>query len=283
MDVERGCGRRDVDPDWRYSADRSGCRCFVVGIAPAVVIVRLLQRWQFEPVGADHQPDGRRLFAVQRRDADRAASLAGDPVNALDAATKNNTLMRRRTLWAFRRRRKSTAILGGYLPPTGGALSGPVNISASGNNLNIFPTGATFPTIALFNNASVLEAQVYWNSSGGGTFLTNIIGGSNIQLLTNITTTPGAGGNFIVANGTGYQTGGGSWGSLSDARIKTVDGEYSLGLDAVLALRPVVYRYNGNDSLVKDEPSMHAHAAEQGQQFIGLIAQEAEAVFPGCW
>ena len=35
MDLERGCWRQDIDHDWRHSADRSGCRGFCGGIAPA--------------------------------------------------------------------------------------------------------------------------------------------------------------------------------------------------------------------------------------------------------
>jgi hypothetical protein len=77
-----------------------------------------------------------------------------------------------------------------------------------------------------------------------------------------------------------FKTGGGSWTAPSDARIKTVTGEYGSGLAEVLALRPVRYVYRGNDSLMPYKASPHAKAAAAQTEFIGLIAQEAEMVMP---
>ena len=77
--------------------------------------------------------------------------------------------------------------------------------------------------------------------------------------------TNGASGNFIVNNNSAFKPGGGAWQSLSDARIKTVTGEYEAGLDEVMQLRPVTYRYKtGAD-----------------REFVGLVAQEVEQVLPG--
>jgi cytoskeletal protein CcmA (bactofilin family) len=63
----------------------------------------------------------------------------------------------------------------------------------------------------------------------------------------------------------------------SDARIKEVLGDYGQGLPAILALAPRVYRYLGNDTNEKSGPSSHAGAE---RQFVGLVAQEIEGVFP---
>jgi hypothetical protein len=62
-----------------------------------------------------------------------------------------------------------------------------------------------------------------------------------------------------------------TWTIASDARIKTETGEYTKGLDAVLALRPVTYRYNGKAGMVDD-----------GEDKISIIAQEAVNAFPEC-
>ena len=62
-----------------------------------------------------------------------------------------------------------------------------------------------------------------------------------------------------------------TWTIASDARIKTETGEYTKGLDAVLALRPVTYRYNGKAGMVDD-----------GEDKISIIAQEAITAFPEC-
>jgi len=97
-----------------------------------------------------------------------------------------------------------------------------------------------------------------------------------------------------------YKPGGGVWGDSSDERIKTVLCEYDSGLDAILALQPVVYTFKGNDtpappaagpSRHDEEPqpapkaapfpnSPHYGVATEGQEFIGLIAQAVEAVMP---
>jgi hypothetical protein len=62
-----------------------------------------------------------------------------------------------------------------------------------------------------------------------------------------------------------------TWTIASDARIKDITGEYTKGLDAVLALRPVTYRYNGKAGMVDD-----------GEDKISIIAQEAINAFPEC-
>jgi trimeric autotransporter adhesin len=62
-----------------------------------------------------------------------------------------------------------------------------------------------------------------------------------------------------------------TWTIASDARIKTETGEYTKGLDAVLALRPVTYRYNGKAGMMDD-----------GEDKISIIAQEAINAFPEC-
>ena len=62
-----------------------------------------------------------------------------------------------------------------------------------------------------------------------------------------------------------------TWTIVSDSRIKTETGEYTKGLDAVLSLRPVTYRYNGKAGMVDD-----------GEDKISIIAQEAVNAFPEC-
>lgn len=61
------------------------------------------------------------------------------------------------------------------------------------------------------------------------------------------------------------------WTIASDSRIKTETGEYIKGLDAVCALRPVTYQYNGAAGFGVD-----------GKENISIIAQEAMQHFPEC-
>ena len=86
--------------------------------------------------------------------------------------------------------------------------------------------------------------------------------------------------NLFAVYGDPYCPGGGSWNSISDARIKNVQGDYVAGLTQVLALHPVKYTYKGNDSMGPGFPSNHATVAARHQEFIGLVAQEAETVMP---
>jgi hypothetical protein len=77
-----------------------------------------------------------------------------------------------------------------------------------------------------------------------------------------------------------YCPGGGSWTSSSDARIKTVLGNYASGLRELIKLRPVNYYYKGNDTAGGPEESRHRQAAMTQTKFVGLVAQEAEDVMP---
>ena len=76
--------------------------------------------------------------------------------------------------------------------------------------------------------------------------------------------------NTLTVNGSADKPGGGSWGTFSDGRLKTVAGTYEAGLDAILKLTPVRYRY-------KDQNAM---GIKDGQEHIGFVAQEVEKVIP---
>jgi hypothetical protein len=125
----------------------------------------------------------------------------------------------------------------------------------------------------------------YWNATSGARQWVGPAGG--LMLL------DGSGNVTIL--GTGSKPGGGAWADSSDARIKTVLGDYTSGLDAILALHPVRYSFKGNwrhappppiegatgdgsDEL--DQHGPHDADADAGTEFIGLIAQEAEGPMP---
>jgi len=109
--------------------------------------------------------------------------------------------------------------------------------------------------------------------------------------------------NAMVLSGYAYKPGGGAFLDASDARIKTVEGDYTRGLEDVAQLRPVLYTYKGNDTsdapahlrtgiteedvkkskeaLVVPYPnSPHHAAAQQSRKFTGLVAQEVETIIP---
>ncbi|HEY4902470.1 MAG TPA: tail fiber domain-containing protein [Candidatus Sulfotelmatobacter sp.] len=70
--------------------------------------------------------------------------------------------------------------------------------------------------------------------------------------------------------GSADKTGGGSWGTYSDRRLKDLDGSFVSGLSQVLRINPVRYRY-------KEENGMGIH---DGEEHIGLVAQEVQSVIP---
>ena len=68
--------------------------------------------------------------------------------------------------------------------------------------------------------------------------------------------------------GQGYKPGGGSWATVSDARVKKDVRDFKDGLDAVLRIRPVWYRYNENPGFA------------DGREYVGILAQEMQEVAP---
>jgi hypothetical protein len=136
---------------------------------------------------------------------------------------------------------------------------------------------------------------LYFEVATGRDYMLDLFSGACIFL------DPGGFFHYQGGNGSAFKTGGGPWLDSSDARIKTVQGEYTGGLDAVLALRPVRFTYKGNDTatalLDRLDPdgkvaeraenagpypaSSHHQAARDGKVFVGLVAQEAELALPG--
>ncbi|HEX3523178.1 MAG TPA: tail fiber domain-containing protein [Stellaceae bacterium] len=161
-----------------------------------------------------------------------------------------------------------------YLPLTGGVLTGgltlPNQVITQGSLL-IQVGSATNPTIFM-TDGSTNRLGLYFNIATGSTTLTDLYSGASLVM------DPSA--NFTFNGLQAYKGGGGEWGTTSDARIKTVLGDYALGLDQVLRVQPIRYRYRGNDAQAANEPSPHAQAAKAGTEFVGFVAQDIEGVFP---
>jgi hypothetical protein len=76
-------------------------------------------------------------------------------------------------------------------------------------------------------------------------------------------------GDIILTGNYAQKAGGGSWSAPSDARIKKDIKDFKFGLDSLMRIRPVTYRYNGLGGSVAD-----------GEEYVGVIAQELEKVLP---
>jgi len=81
------------------------------------------------------------------------------------------------------------------------------------------------------------------------------------------TTTPDS---LLTVNGSADKPGGGSWGTYSDGRLKTVNGSFGGGLNQVMQLRPIRYRYKADNGMGIRDMAEH----------IGVVAQEVQRVIP---
>ena len=74
---------------------------------------------------------------------------------------------------------------------------------------------------------------------------------------------------YLNGNGNAAKSGGGSWASTSDERTKKDIKDFNVGLEEVIQLRPVSFKYNGKYDTPTDE-----------QEHVSFIAQEVEKVAP---
>jgi hypothetical protein len=169
----------------------------------------------------------------------------------------------------------TTAFVHGYLPLTGGTITGGLNLNASPG---ITMTSASGARVSLNlidgGNASISGGINFGIPSSGNLYFGNTFSGTSLELQND--------GSFIFNGGVGgaYKTGGGAWLDVSDSRIKTVTGDYELGLGEILRVQPVRFVYKGNDARGEGEPSTHARVADERTPFVGFVADAVMDVFP---
>jgi hypothetical protein len=73
----------------------------------------------------------------------------------------------------------------------------------------------------------------------------------------------------LSVNGTAGKTGGGSWATFSDKRVKTDIQPYAKGLSEIVNIRPVTFKYNAKSGY-----------EDTSSDYVGIIAQEIEKVLP---
>ena len=77
---------------------------------------------------------------------------------------------------------------------------------------------------------------------------------------------------FEVATNSAAKPSSSAWTISSDARLKTIDGNYTKGLNDILKLNTIQYHYS------KD----NARKLPSDEQSYGFIAQEVQNIFPEC-
>jgi hypothetical protein len=73
----------------------------------------------------------------------------------------------------------------------------------------------------------------------------------------------------LQVGGSAYKPGGGTWSTASDRRLKKDVREYEDGLEEILKINPVYFTYND-----------HFEVLDNGQEYVGIIAQEMQEVAP---
>jgi hypothetical protein len=76
-------------------------------------------------------------------------------------------------------------------------------------------------------------------------------------------------GNINITGDTAGKQNGGMWLATSDARVKKDVREYRQGLEEILRVRPVTYKFNGLGG-----------TDDNGKEYVGVIAQELEKIVP---
>jgi endosialidase-like protein len=99
------------------------------------------------------------------------------------------------------------------------------------------------------------------------TYALEIEANGNVGILTDIDNPPDM---ALSVNGNADKAGGGSWATFSDRRLKTLNGSFSSGLDQILKINPVRYRYKEKNALgIRDH-----------DEHVGLVAQDVQKVIP---
>jgi hypothetical protein len=172
---------------------------------------------------------------------------------------------------------------------------GATTYTATQGLVQILKGSATNPAL-YFNDNSTNRSAFFFDVASGRTQMTDVYSGASLFL------DPPGNFSYNAGSGVAYKTGGGSWTAASDKRIKTVLGDYELGLEQIKRLQPIRYVYKGNDTptasfdkprISDDEPkvaphksaapypaSSHHRAAKDKTPFVGLVADDVKALFP---
>src|SRR5208337_3873647 len=113
----------------------------------------------------------------------------------------------------------------------------------------------------LYINSS-LSGTIYFRNNNGTLMTINSSGHVGIGTT--------SADNTLSVNGSADKPGGGSWGTFSDGRLKTVKGNFTGGLSQVMKIQPIHYRYKPDNAMGIRDTDEH----------IGVVAQEVQKVIP---
>lgn len=178
----------------------------------------------------------------------------------------------------------SQTIGGGIFYNNAGLLNGLIFRSGSTNRMFLDASGnvgigvaAPSERLEVAGNVNSNNGDFYGGSLNGVINMGGGIMNPLINIIADVTPTPlNANGDEdlyiaddIELGGQGFKPGGGSWAAASDARLKKDVQPFSDGLDKVLAIKPVSFKYNDRFKHL-----------DNGKTYIGVIAQEIKEVAP---
>jgi len=145
-----------------------------------------------------------------------------------------------------------------------GCGAGFAGIAFSGKGFSGFDSCLNYSLAGDGDNTYINAAfgNVYFRSKNANTMFIGFNGAVGIN-----TTAPD---DALSVNGGADKTGGGSWQTFSDRRLKTLHGDFKSGLNQIVQLKPVRYRY-------KNDNAMGIHDTEE---HVGLVAQEVRQIIP---
>ena len=146
-------------------------------------------------------------------------------------------------------------------------VAGAVNFDSTGLN-----NGANFIDITLGANAGegMSSSRTAAPNQYGIDIFTDFTRRISIEQHGNVGIGTTAPDNLLTVNGSADKPGGGSWGTFSDARLKTVNGGFTDGLSQVMRIQPIHYRYKPDNAMGIRDTDEH----------IGVVAQEVQKVIP---
>ena len=147
---------------------------------------------------------------------------------------------------------------------TGGGPGGTVTIQAgAGGDGSLSTTPGNGGSVSISGGAGGNRGGFSGSPGNPGNVLLAPTGG----LVGVGTNTPDS---LLTVNGSADKPGGGSWGTFSDGRLKTVEGAFRASLDQILQLHPIRYRYKEDNAL----------GISDHQEHIGFVAQDVARVIP---
>ena len=128
-------------------------------------------------------------------------------------------------------------------------------------------TGTTGETDLINNLGGGIGGFAFMNTPSSGTPLSTLMFITGAGRVGIGTTSPD---NTLTVNGSADKPGGGSWAVYSDARLKTLHGNYTAGLSQIMKLHPIRYRYKEQNGMNISDRDEH----------VGFVAQDVQRVIP---